>query len=464
MNAKRWSGLALLGLLAMSPAVAGAVPLNVEVWTDRGNEAVYQPDDRLEVSVRPSEDAYLMVYEIDAEGGVRLLFPFRNGTGFVEGHTTYTVPPPNSNVDLVVDGTSVGQCYIVAIASRDHFKDFPWYLRPYDLQAEQVGYQGQPNDEEGITSEGKIVGDPFVAMERIRRRVVASPDDPDAFGTGYTTYYVHEQVRYPRYLCYDCHRPGRWAWWSDFDPYYTHCSVFDFRINWGWCWGPTYWFGTVPYYCYVPRYNCPPYYRPYYNNHTWFSSWNGWGRWNTLWGDHLVRFKTAPPPGYVPPSRYPDRAGWRTGTAPPGFITANVVKGREGMRQRVVVGRGYENSRPETQRSGTGPRERDTGGISSRRGGAEPAPSREVGRSGDEGVRYIRPRDSGSPSARPSDNRPREEQPRNDQGSGAKASGGGRRADPAPSQPQGQQLAQPQGGATRSAGGSAIGRGGARFR
>src|SRR5262245_58446199 len=265
MNAKMWSGLALLGLLALTPAVAGAASLNVEVWTDRGNEAVYQPDDRLEVSVRPSQDAYLMVYEIDAEGGVRLLFPYRNSTGFVEGHATYTIPPANANVELVVDQASVGQCYIVAIASRDRFKDFPWYLRPYDMQAEQVGYQGQPNDEEGITNEGRIVGDPFVAMERIRRRVVASPDDPEAFATGYTTYYVHEQVKYPRYLCYDCHRPGHWAWWSGFDPYYTTCSVFDVRVNWGWYWGPTYWFGFVPYYCYVPRYNCPPYYRPYYD-------------------------------------------------------------------------------------------------------------------------------------------------------------------------------------------------------
>ena len=43
----------------------------------------------------------------------------------------------------------------------------------------------------------------------IRRRVLADPQDPDAFGTSYATYYVHNEVRYPRYLCYDCHRSLR---------------------------------------------------------------------------------------------------------------------------------------------------------------------------------------------------------------------------------------------------------------
>src|SRR5262249_23400290 len=125
----------------------------------------------------------------------------------------------------------------------------------------------------------------------------------------------------------------------------------------------------------IPRYDCPPYYRPYYTNHTWFSSWDGWNRWHSMWGDHLVRFKSPPPPGYVPPSRYPDRSAWRVGTAPPGFITANVVRGNQNLRPRMVVGRGYENTRPETQRGGVAPTGRE-GGWVGRRGAAQRAPPR----------------------------------------------------------------------------------------
>ena len=83
------------------------------------------------------------------------------------------------------------------------------------------------------------------------------PNDRDDFATTYTSYYVHERVRYPRYMCYDCHRPGYWQWWDGFDPYYSTCSVFDFRVNWGWAWGPTYWFNAVPYYVYIVRHDCP---------------------------------------------------------------------------------------------------------------------------------------------------------------------------------------------------------------
>ncbi|MGH7730713.1 MAG: DUF4384 domain-containing protein [Candidatus Eiseniibacteriota bacterium] len=438
MSGRWWSYSAFLALLAMAPAAAGARSLDVEVWTDRGDDAVYQPGDALEVRARVSDDAYLMVYEIDAEGYVRLLFPFQGGSGFVERRRTYTVPPERANVELVVEKESVGQCYVVAIASRERFRELPWYLRPYDLQAEQVGYEGMRDDDEGITSEGRIVGDPFVAMEKIRRRVAVNPEDPDAFATGYATYYVHHEVRYPRYLCYDCHRPGRWAWWSGFDPYYAHCSVFDFRVNWSWGWGPGYWFGTLPYYCYVVRPDCPPYYRSWYGTGRWFSAWDGWRRWNTLWGDHLVRFKTDPPRGYVPPSKYPDRGKWRDGSSsPPGFLVSDVRKGREGFRPRMITGRRQEATPREYEPREDGRAGRRLGGPAGRPR-ADRAPGRDLG-GRNEGGRGSRPAPGGEyrerasapmpridpsprgdrpreemPSVRPRENAPRQEKPRDE--------------------------------------------------
>ncbi len=415
MNGRWLAGVAALVLLALAPAAARARALGVEVWTDRGDDAVYQPGETMEIRARAAEDAYLLVYEIDAEGYVRLLFPYRGSTGFVEGRRTYPVPPERSNVELVVEGP-VGQCYVVAIVARDRFRELPWYLRPYDMQAEHVGYEGMRDDEEGITSEGRIVGDPFVAMERIRRRVLSGPDDADAFASSYATYYVHDVVRHPRYLCYDCHRPGRWAWWPGFDPYYTSCSVFDFRINWGWGWGPGYWFGYVPYYYYVVRPNCPPRYLPYFQGHFRYSSWDGWRRWRSLWGSRLVRYKTDPPAGYVPPSRYPDRGAWRDGkSAPPGFIVTDARKGRSGLRGPLVIGRNYE-ARPREPE----PRE---GAAAVRRPGAGrpavgPMPGREAvdERQGWRPARDADSRERGIPPPRGGDPRrydpPREASPR----------------------------------------------------
>ncbi|TMQ71469.1 MAG: hypothetical protein E6K80_05455 [Candidatus Eisenbacteria bacterium] len=244
----------------------------------------------------------------------------------MEGRQTLQVPSTRSNLELVVE-QATGQGYIVALLSDRPFRDLPWYLRPYDEQAEGTGYDGQPDDEEGITREGRVVGDPFVAMERVRRNVLVDPDDPDAFSTAYTSYYVHQRVRYPRYLCNDCHRPGYWAWWDGFDPYYATCSAFDFRVNGGWYWGPTYWFGTVPYYYYVVRNDCPPRYRMF-STHGTYSSWNGWPAWRNLMGGSIRRYKSSPPPGYVPPSKYDGRG---VKNVPPGFLVGrDVAIGRHG--------------------------------------------------------------------------------------------------------------------------------------
>ena len=241
--------IVLAGLfLAAFHSVASAAALGVEVWTDRGDDGIYEPGQAIQVKVRASEDSYLLVYGIDTEGDVSVLFPTRPGRSFVQGRSTYRIPPEDSRYDLVVDD-KIGQGFLVAIASRQPFRALPWYLRPLDARGEDLGYTNYDENDanDGVTEEGRIVGDPYVAMERIRRQVLEATANEDDFTSAYTSYYVHQPVRYPRYVCYDCHRPGQWAWWDGFDPYYTTCSVVDFRVNWSWAWGPTCWTGFVPY-------------------------------------------------------------------------------------------------------------------------------------------------------------------------------------------------------------------------
>jgi len=340
----RHIGIALLALAgAFVPAAAVAAGLSVEVWTDRGRDAVYQPGQPLEVKVRTSRDAHLLVYEIDTEGYVRVLYPEAGRSGFVEGRATHRLPGPDSDFAWVVQDP-VGQGYIVAIASAAPFEDLPWYLRPANRQAEEVGYYDIDQDraeDEGVTTEGQIVGDPFVAMERIREAVVRDHDDDESFATAYTGYYVHHAVAYPRYLCYDCHRPNHWSWWSGFDPYYSSCSVFDVRVNWRWAWGPSYWFGHAPYFVYVYRADCPPYYRHWRGN--WYSSWNGWRHWRSLWGPRITRRYKEPPPGYQGPRHgdVADRRGDRR--MPPGFIPSPGVDDPP-LRVARAHGRGNDPS------------------------------------------------------------------------------------------------------------------------
>ena len=320
MKPRKPIALALASIIALvALAFAGearAQALDVSVWTDKGNDAVYQPGDQMQVRVKVNGDAYLLVYEIDSDGFVHVLYPTRGQDGHAPGGETMNFPDPSEDRELVVENNT-GQDYIVAIASRQAFGDLPWYLREHNDQGDAMGYVNQPQaDEEGVTTDGRIVGDPFVAMERIRRRVIAQSGDEASFATAYTTYYVHEQVQYPRYICNDCHRPGHWAWWDGWDPYYSTCSAVSFRVNWAWAWGPSYWFGAVPYYVYAYRPGCPP---QWHGPGAWTSSWDGWTRWTQNWNGGLVRVKSAPPMGYRSPVAYPN---WHGGAvpAPPGML------------------------------------------------------------------------------------------------------------------------------------------------
>lgn len=313
------AAVALAALLAAGTAAAR--PLSVEIWTDRGDDAVYQAGDKMQVKARTNDDAYLLVYTIDSEGGITVLYPFQRAPGMIEGGSTYRMPPEGAPYDLTVD-PQVGQGYIVAIASRTPFAQLPWYLRPLDPQGEAMGYEGTPDqEEEGFDEHGRVIGDPTVAIERIRRRVLTEPGTVEDFATSYTTYYVGHEVRYPRYVCYDCHRQNHWAWWDGFDPYYTTCSVVDFRVNWNWCWGPCMWSGHVPYYYYVVRSDCPPRWYPYYQSHERWTSWNSRDTWNSIWGGPLTRYKSPAPAGYVPPTKTGDiPRGTPPGFKPPGFM------------------------------------------------------------------------------------------------------------------------------------------------
>lgn len=419
----KWvSGAAFaIAALLVAATTASARPLSVEVWTDRGDDAIYSPGEAMQVKARTNDDAYLLVYEIDAEGRITVLFPYRRGSGMVEGRNTLRLPPEDSSYELTVD-QETGQGYIVALASRAPFRELPWYLRPFDPQGESIGYEGRRDEIEGFDEDGRVLGDPTVAIERIRRSVLGDPSGSEEFATSYATYYVGQQVRYPRYLCYDCHRPNRWAWWDGFDPYYTRCSVIDFRVNWNWCWGPCMWSSHTPYYYYVVRPDCPPRYRGWYDRHERWSSWDGARRWDDLWGGPLVRTKSAPPVGYVPP---PAKGGGNPRSTPPGFINPASDPGGRGSlpigRNRPDFGEDKQGSGGQVWRT---PAERDRKDGSAKpadrpgagdRPGFQPPQRTNPDR---DGTRYVPSRGDSrgreTPREQPRQEQPRREPPRYD--------------------------------------------------
>ena len=144
----RWILGALMIGLILAPPAARARVMSVDIWTDRGKDAVYEPGEPVEIKVRSSADGYLLVYDIDSEGYVHVLYPYEGSNGTIEGRRVYRVPSGDSGLQLVVQGP-VGQGYVVALVSREPFNALPRYLRPYDPQAEGSGYVGEEDDDQG---------------------------------------------------------------------------------------------------------------------------------------------------------------------------------------------------------------------------------------------------------------------------------------------------------------------------
>lgn len=210
---------------SISYEAAHAARFDIDVWTNKEEGGVYRQGEPMRVFFRPSADAYVLIYNIDTEGYIHLVYPYDpDDPDQVEGGRTYQVPSRNDPYDLVADGPT-GIEYVVAIASPYPFRDLPWYLTG--------GYEGRTRgedygDDEDYGESGQIAGDPYIGMDRVVRRVVPRGRE-DEVATADTYFYIERRVEYPRYVCADCHSYGGW-----FDPYGDVCSVVDIRIDAGW--------------------------------------------------------------------------------------------------------------------------------------------------------------------------------------------------------------------------------------
>src|SRR5262245_17305429 len=170
--------LATALLLAPAPASAATqVPaasshLSVDVWINKEEGGVFNSGEKMQVFFRANDDAYVLIYNIDTEGYIHLIYPFRPMDPMrIQGGETYRVPSRHDPYDLVAEGPE-GMEYVVAIASPLPFRDLPWYLAPgATSDARDSDDEGDDQDD---LDQGVIVGDPYVGMERLLSRLVPS--------------------------------------------------------------------------------------------------------------------------------------------------------------------------------------------------------------------------------------------------------------------------------------------------
>jgi len=198
----------------------------VEVWMNKEEGGVYRQGEPLRVLFRTTTDAFVLIYNIDTEGYIHLVYPYGpDDEDRVQGGVTHQVPSRHDPYELVADGPT-GIEYVVAIASPFPFRNLPWYLTGGSDATRSEYDDNGDNSDDGDS--GVIVGDPYIGMDRVVRRVVP-PGREDDVATADTYFYIERKVDYPRYVCADCHSYGGW-----YDPYTDICSVVDVRIDASW--------------------------------------------------------------------------------------------------------------------------------------------------------------------------------------------------------------------------------------
>src|SRR6266498_4557334 len=147
--------LALLAMATVRPTPAIYRP-QVELWTDRGDAAVYTRGDRVRVYFKLDRDAFVTIFRVDTDGRVRVLFPREPWEdNFARGGREFEVRSGSDRDAFYVDDYP-GVGYIFAVIAAD-----PFVYDPIET-SDHWDYR--------VIADGRVRGDPYVALTDLAQR------------------------------------------------------------------------------------------------------------------------------------------------------------------------------------------------------------------------------------------------------------------------------------------------------
>jgi hypothetical protein len=209
--------MAALAMPSLAPALAqaGWQSSSAQIALTITERDFFHRYDRVSVSFESGLDGFVTVFRVDTDGRLRVLFPRDPWQdNFAVAGRRYRVPTRSagggSHTFVVDDYPGVG--YVFAVLSAARF-DYTAYVR---------------NDHweyRAVANNGRITGDPYVALVEVIERVLPGEDVPWTFDVA--PYFVEQRFEYPRFLCYDCHAYVTYPRW---DPYRDWCGTFRIVI------------------------------------------------------------------------------------------------------------------------------------------------------------------------------------------------------------------------------------------
>jgi len=151
---KGFSLMFLAFLLSFSTVIAQEGSYyEVDISVDKGDDATYYDGEPIFISFITTEDAYVVIYDIDTEGKLSLIFPESiEENGFIRANSTYQIPEDDDDYSLKIKGPQ-GEEFICAVTSPE----------PLRIPAIFKG-EGEVHF--------RIEGDPLSAIEKINEELI----------------------------------------------------------------------------------------------------------------------------------------------------------------------------------------------------------------------------------------------------------------------------------------------------
>lgn len=92
-------------------------PFALDISVDKGDDATYYDEEYIYIYFKVTKDAYVVIYNIDTEGNIKLLYPEPKDKGLIEENLTYQIPRKDDEYYLRVNGPP-GDEFICGVASK----------------------------------------------------------------------------------------------------------------------------------------------------------------------------------------------------------------------------------------------------------------------------------------------------------------------------------------------------------
>jgi len=202
--------------------------LAVSVRLIGGEGEILLPGKNIGLSFKANRNSYVIIYNIDSEGFINLLYPSDGKLRVAEEDKVYTVPERGSDLRLKAGGkTGIEYIHAIAVEDRGSIDDQELYFLSQNYQL--------PREKRFRTDL-----DPYLAFNMIDESVVEDIEEA-GMATDHTYFFVNRMVEYPSYLCSECHGADKFT-----DPYAEQCPQISIQKNY---------YDTHPEYPYPPLYN-----------------------------------------------------------------------------------------------------------------------------------------------------------------------------------------------------------------